>query len=139
MAFSVSIEPRRGRGALRRRISLVSFILLLGGLFLLKSFGRGGGVDVKLTQEAPDKSVVLSRGPGQGEVYSLRVRISGELEGEGTVSLVADGQSYRTGALSGNVDLDWRQDWYSDSAELRFVLNEGSGGVLRVNHQFRDH
>jgi hypothetical protein len=32
-----------------------------------------------------------------------------------------------------------QQDWYSDSAELRFVLEEGQGGSIRVTHEFRDH
>lgn len=138
-AFSISIESRRGRRFWRRRISLLSFIVVIVTVFFLQRFGVWKGMDVHLTQGSPTQSVVIHKRPGQGDVHHLRVWISGDMDGDGTVSLVAAGRSVRTGEIAGVVDLEWQQDWYSDSAELRFVLEEGQGGSIRVTHEFRDH
>lgn len=137
--FSVSVEATRGRRYWRRRFSLVTFIVVIGFIALFQRFGVNSSVTVELVPDSSSQVIRLEKRPGQGDVYSLWVRVSGGIDGRADLSLMVDGQAYRTETLSGAVDFEWSQDWYSESAEIHCNLLDGSGGRLGVEYRFRDH
>ena len=84
------------------------------------------------------QTIVLKKKPGQGGIHYLTITGSGEIKGTAEISLIENGKPYRKEALSGPVCFEWKNDWYADSAELRYEPKFVSGGNLSLEYRFKD-
>ncbi len=82
--------------------------------------------------------LMLEKRAGQGNVYSVSIRLEGHLEGVAEISLNSNGKPYRNERLSGNVKFSLDGDWYTDSAELKYRPISVKRGFLRVTYDFKD-
>ncbi len=80
--------------------------------------------------------IMLEKRAGQGNVYSVSIRVEGHIEGIAELSLNENGRSYRSERLSGKVDLNLNGDWYTNSAELKYRPVSVRKGVLRITYDF---
>jgi hypothetical protein len=101
----------------------------------------GCGSDVRSHDQADvtkPATIILKKNAEQGAVHSLSVVGSGELDGNAEITLILNGEPYKTETLSGKVDFRWRGDWYSDQAEIRYTPASVTGGSLKLKYEFND-
>ena len=84
------------------------------------------------------ETIVLKKKPGQGDIHYLTITASGEVKGTAEISLIENGKAYRKETLSGPVRFEWKNDWYSDSAEIRYEPKSVTGGKVRLDYKFKD-
>jgi len=84
------------------------------------------------------ETITLKKNTGQGHIHFLTITGSGEIQGTAEISLMENGKSYRTEKLSGPVKFEWGNDWYSDTADIRYAPKSVTGGNLRLEYRFKD-
>ena len=108
--------------------------LLIG---LLTGCGLGHRTQ-PVTDVTKAETITLKKNTGQGHIYYLTITGSGEIQGTAEISLIENGKPYRTEKLSGPVKFEWKGDWYSDTAEIRYEPKSVTGGNLRLEYRFKD-
>jgi PhoPQ-activated pathogenicity-related protein len=70
------------------------------------------------------------------KVVALHVEGSGQVDGAGEISLILNGQPYKTEKLNGPVRFSWRVDWYSPQAVVRYTPLTAKGGSVTLRYHF---
>ena len=84
-----------------------------------------------------EEDVIILRNTSNPEhVYGIDIRGSGNLDGEATISLILNGEPYKTEKLKGPVSFNWGGDWYSDTAEIRYQPNNVKSGKVAIEYKF---
>jgi hypothetical protein len=83
-----------------------------------------------------EELVVLRHTKNTGHVYSISIRGIGNIDGEANISLVLNGEPYKTEKLKGKVNFDWGGDWYSDTAEIRYLPINVNSGEIVIEYKF---
>lgn len=91
---------------------------------------------VKIADVRKEETIVLKNTHKPGYVYSINILGSGNLDGEATVSLILNGEAYKTEKLKGAVNFEWGGDWYSDTAEIRYQPGNVNSGELVIEYRF---
>lgn len=82
------------------------------------------------------ENLVLRTSSDGTRIYALTVRGSGEIAGKATVSLLLNNSPYRTEQLSGKIDFEWRGDWYSNTANIRYEPTDVRSGNVVLKYEF---
>ena len=81
--------------------------------------------------------LVLHPRAHQNSIYGISIRVSGQIEGNAQlVILDGGGKQYRVFELSGDVDVDFTGDWYSDEVALAYKPIQVRGGILKLRYSF---
>ncbi len=91
---------------------------------------------VKVTDIRKEEVIILRNTNNPEPVYGISIRGSGNIDGEATVSLILNGEAYKTEKLKGRVSFKWGGDWYSDTAEIRYKPNNVNSGELVIEYKF---
>ena len=83
----------------------------------------------------PGELTLIPRHHASG-VVSLHVEGRGQINGEGEISLILNGQPYRTEKLNGRVHFSWRVDWYAPEAIVRYTPLTARGGSITLRYHF---
>ena len=82
-------------------------------------------------------TLVLGRETGSPYTWALSIRGSGQIDGEATISLLlGEGRPYVVERLSGKVDFEWRRDWYTEAAEVKYDPVSVRSGKLLLRYRF---
>src|SRR5262245_61784172 len=87
--------------------------------------------EVRLADVQRPQVIMLKKEPN-----AIGIRGRGNLDGEAHVSLMLNGNPYKTERLNGKVSFSWGGDWYSDTAEIRYEPINVKSGELIVQYQF---
>lgn len=131
VAVAPSLTTDVGKGMIMKKV-----ITCLAVAVLLSGCGGTRTHDVADVTKA--EVIVLKNTPGQGPVHSLSVTGFGEIQGDAEISLILNGDPYKTEKLSGKVEFQWGGDWYSDQAEIRYTPTSVTGGTLKLRYGFND-
>jgi hypothetical protein len=71
-----------------------------------------------------------------GNVLALHVEGRGRIKGEAEISLILNGQPYKTEKLSGSVRFSWQGDWHAPVAVVRYTPLTATSGALRLQYRF---
>jgi hypothetical protein len=71
-----------------------------------------------------------------GSVASLHVEGRGQIDGEGEITLLLNGQPYKTEKLNGRVHFSWRMDWYAPQAVVRYKPLTARDGSITLRYHF---
>jgi hypothetical protein len=69
-------------------------------------------------------------------VASLHVEGRGQIDGEGEITLLLNGQPYKTEKLKGRVHFSWRMDWYAPEAIVRYQPLTARDGSITLRYHF---
>ena len=107
---------------------------ILAALSLTAAFLVGCSRSVQIENISAAETIVLE---AESE-YPSSIRISGrgKIEGAAKISLMVDGKAYRTEELSGKVDFEWFNDWYSEEAVLKYKPGTVKSGNLTLKYRF---
>jgi hypothetical protein len=111
------------------------------GIYLCTVILLSGCVTMQTRQVADvteADTIILTKTASQGPVYAVLIIGSGEIDGEGEISLILDGEAYLTEMLSGEVAFRWDTDWYADEAEIRYIPASASSGDLILRYRFQE-
>ena len=61
-------------------------------------------------------------------IHSLSVTGSGEINGNVKITLILNGEAYKTDSVT----FHWGGDWYSDQAEIQYAPKSVTGGSLKL-------
>jgi PhoPQ-activated pathogenicity-related protein len=70
------------------------------------------------------------------KVVALHVEGRGQMDGAGEISLILNGQPYKTEKLNGPVHFSWRVDWYAPEAVVRYTPLTAKGGSITLRYHF---
>ncbi len=65
---------------------------------------------VKVADVRKEETIVVKRVSSSGHVYNIKIRGSGNIDGEATFLLILNGQPYKTEKLKGAVSFTWGGD-----------------------------
>jgi hypothetical protein len=91
---------------------------------------------VKVVDVQKEEVVILKNSHSTNHVYGISIRGTGNIDGEASISLILNGEPYKTEMLKGKVRFDWGGDWYSDTAEIRYKPNNVNSGELLIEYKF---
>jgi hypothetical protein len=69
-------------------------------------------------------------------IVSIHIRGSGAVVGTAQIELMLNGSPYRTEKLEGPISFDWRGDWYSPTAEIRYRPINAKDGKIALQYRF---
>ena len=86
------------------------------------------------------EKIVLKKQQNQDQdrIHSLSIIGVGEIDGNAKISLILNDSVYKSQSLSGKVNFQWRGDWYSDEAEIRYEPQSVTGGTMILHYDFAD-
>ena len=113
-------------------------ILLIVALLpiLTVSCGQPPHQQIEIKNITNTETLILKKLSNQSNIHSLKIKGSGNIDGEAKISLILNGKEYKTANLSGMVNFDWGGDWYSDSAEIIYHPINVKGGKISINYCF---
>jgi hypothetical protein len=132
------------------RLCLILFIILsFLALFILKGLvGRGFAESIfhqtaVIADATKPQTIILRKKFYQGYIDGMTIHCFGVLEGKATIQriLYNDGKyegPHDQGTITGKVDFSWGGDWYSDTAEIRYIPESVSSGHLTLTYTFYD-
>ena len=90
----------------------------------------------KVADVRNEEVIILINSHYPEHVYGINIRGSGNIDEEATISLMLNGEAYKTEKLKGAVSFKWGGDWYSDTAEIRYKPNNVNSGELVIEYKF---
>lgn len=91
---------------------------------------------VQIADVRKEETIILKNTHKPGYVYSIHISGTGNLDGEASVSLILNGEPYKTDKLKDAVNFEWSGDWYSDTAEIRYKPGIVNSGKLLIEYRF---
>jgi len=91
---------------------------------------------VQVADIRKEETIILKNTRKPGYVYSIHISGSGNVDGDASVSLILNGEPYKTEKLKGTANFQWSGDWYSDTAEIRYQPGNVNSGNLVINYSF---
>ncbi len=82
--------------------------------------------------------VILKKTSTQGSIHGMDLKCTGSIVGKAEIQRVSEGKIYQTAQLSGDFDLNWDGDWYSDTTEIRYIPHSATGGTVTLIYEFKD-
>ena len=92
--------------------------------------------ELKVADVQTPQVIMLKKEPSAGNVHGIDIRVRGNLDGEAHVSLMLNGNPYKTERVTDKTSFSWSGDWYSDTAEIRYEPINVKSGTLIVEYQF---
>jgi len=84
------------------------------------------------------ETIILSKKPSQDNIHSIKINISGTIEGESKISLILNNEEYKTNKLNGNCSFNWGGDWYADTAKIIYQPINAQNGNITIRYEFKD-
>ncbi|MEO8307241.1 MAG: hypothetical protein ABI616_04290 [Pseudomonadota bacterium] len=91
---------------------------------------------VRITDSSKPAELKLLPRHSVTTVTSLHIEARGKIDGAAEITLLLNGQPYRTERVNGPVKFSWRMDWYSAEAELRYTPLTAKHGIITLRYQF---
>ena len=91
-----------------------------------------------IADAAKPETIMLQKGKSQGHIHSLTVVCKGYIVGTAELVLMLDGKAYKSEKLSGDVDFQWRNDWYYNAARIEYKPTSVKSGSLSIQYKFKD-
>lgn len=82
--------------------------------------------------------IVLRKTDGQGSIYSMSLKATGQLNGKAIFTLILNDKPYKVAHASGRVSFGWGGDWYADTAEIRYEPTNVTSGSVTLHYSFHD-
>jgi hypothetical protein len=79
---------------------------------------------------------VVGEKTGKRYTHGITIRGIGQIDGEGIISLLLNGEPYKVAKLSGKIDFQWGGDWYSETATIRYEPTIVRSGKLVLRYRF---
>ena len=114
-----------------RVIAFLPLILLIYGCGFLNQTYEVKDVTKKET-------IKLKKAPGEGNIHTLSISVSGNIDGTAEISLILKGKPYKSEAISGAFNFKWNGDWYSNEAVVLYSPNTVSKGTMTLRYKFHD-
>lgn len=112
---------------------LVASIFLLASWFAACDFSNP---QVSINDVQKSEEITLQKATNQGNIYALRIHLSGKLDGEAKVALLANAHPYRVETIHNQVNLIWEGDWYADKAVIRYEPVSVKSGRISIRYRF---
>ena len=117
---------------------LENLLLIIVLPFLLTVCGKSYDQHIEIKNIKTKKTIILNKKSSKGNIYGIRIKISGQIEGESKISLILNNKEYKTNKLKGNFSFNWDCDWYSDSAKIIYEPINAKDGKVLIEYEFKD-
>jgi hypothetical protein len=94
---------------------------------------------VRITDSSKPAELKLQSRHHATSVTSLHVEARGKIDGAAEITLVQNGQPYKTERVNGPVKFTWRMDWYSPEAVVRYTPLTATKGTITLRYNFAGH
>lgn len=94
--------------------------------------------EISVRDVSRDETLILQKRTSQEYIHGISIVADGAVHGDGEVLLIMNGEIYKREPAHGPVRFEWRGDWYSDQAEIRYVAGTVSSGTLSFRYDFKD-
>jgi hypothetical protein len=92
---------------------------------------------IEITDLTKPQTIVLHKKPQQKDIVSMSLRINGKIDGEAQLSLMLNGNPYKTETIKGKINIKWGGDWYADSMQLRYEPHQTvKDGKIKIEYVF---
>ncbi|MFH1645000.1 MAG: hypothetical protein ABIB11_01130 [Candidatus Omnitrophota bacterium] len=96
------------------------------------------GQKTEIRNISTKETVILTKMPSKGNIYGIKIKISGKIEGESKISLILNDEEYKTNRLNGNFSFIWGGDWYADTAKIIYEPINAKNGNIFIEYEFED-
>ena len=119
---------------MRRALAIVIVLLIAGASSAVVWSWWPASISIADVGKATD--VTLRAKDDAGGIYALDVKGSGHINGEAEITLILNGQPYKSARLRGPVHFSWGGDWYSPDAIVRYKPLSTTSGSLQLKYRF---
>ena len=98
----------------------------------------GCAQSIKTDDVTKTQKFILSNTHNSHTVASLKISIRGHIDGSADVVLILNAEPYKKEILTGDFDINWRSDWYSNNAEIRYSPKTVTSGKMKISYEFED-
>ncbi len=91
---------------------------------------------VRITDSSKSAELKLHPRHELAHVTALHVEARGKTDGEAEITLLLNGQPYRTERVNGAVKFSWRVGWYSTEAVVRYTPLTAKKGTITLRYDF---
>ena len=112
------------------------FTCALATILALTICGCGRRQELVIANVTRIETVILRKPAWQGSVHAISILGIGSIAGAAEVQLMLDSKIYRQVKVSGDFRFEIGGDWYSDTAEVRYVPTGVSSGNVTLRYHF---
>lgn len=117
---------------------LKKLLLIIALPLLLTACGKPYGQNIEIKNIRTKETVILNKKSSKGNIHGIRIKITGQIEGESKISLILKNKEYKTNKLKDNFSFNWGGDWYSDSAQIIYEPVNAKNGKVLIEYEFKD-
>lgn len=93
--------------------------------------------ELRIADVTRSETLILNKRTVQGSVHALRIVGVGTIQGTAEVQWMLNSDVYRRVTISGPFRFELEGDWYSDTAEVRYLPNGVSSGSVAITYEFK--
>jgi hypothetical protein len=116
------------------RIIAVVLAVILLGTTLVELWIQPASV--RITDSSKPVELKLVPRHHATNVTSLHIEGRGKIDGEAELTLVMNGQPYKTERINGPVKFSWRLDWYATEAVVKYTPLTAKHGTITLRYHF---
>jgi hypothetical protein len=94
---------------------------------------------VRITDSSKPAELTLHAKHNATTVTALHVEARGKIDGAAEITLMLNGQPYKTERVNGAGKFSWRVDWYSPEAVVRYTPLTAKRGTITLRYNFASH
>ncbi len=117
---------------------LKKLLVIIALPLLLTACGKSFSQNIEIKNIKIKKTLILNRSFSKGNVYGIKIKISGQIEGESKISLILNNKEYKTNRLKNNFSFNWDCDWYLDSAKIIYEPINAKNGKVLIEYEFKE-
>ncbi|KYC44080.1 hypothetical protein WA1_02760 [Scytonema hofmannii PCC 7110] len=84
------------------------------------------------------ENINISKASSQGNIHSISIRGTGKLDGTANIGLIVDGKLYKSEKAHNSINFKWDNDWYSNTAVIRYSPIDVKSGELTIDYRFHN-
>jgi len=90
----------------------------------------------KVSNVSQTELIILSKKKEQETISSFEIKINGKIDGKAKIALLLNDGVYKTENISGNVNIKWGGDWYSDEIQIQYEPQSVNSGDIKLKYSF---
>ena len=110
----------------------------LFGFIKLSCIGETFNQKIHIQNIRQKEIIILEKKDSQKNIHGIKINVSGTIKGQSEISLILNDKEYKTDKLNGDFSIDWKSDWYSNTAKLIYQPINVKKGNVCIRYEFNE-
>lgn len=117
-------------------LDLIKLVIFLGIIMSLFACFFNKAKTFSIDNAGTNNEFTLNHSHKSIHIHTIQLNIKGNVDGESSLTVLLNDKPYKVFELKDNFDINYQNDWYSDSVDIQYKAGSSKNGEVKVNYEF---